>query len=148
MVLDHLVHSINDQNDPTRIASPYVHMVDEIVRLRFGDEGPSTAFFVGGGGFTLPRAWSAAFPNASLTVAEIDPAVTKVAEQDMWFEQGASTRVFHRDARLALRQINEPRTFDVIFGDAFHDIAIPAHLITHEFNDLVASKLNTGGFTR
>jgi len=35
--------------------------------------------------------------------------------------------------------------FDAVFGDAFQDISIPQHLVTHEFNELVASRLKPGG---
>ena len=36
--------------------------------------------------------------------------------------------------------------FDMIFGDAFHDIAIPQHLVTREFHDEIARRLNSDGF--
>ena len=34
---------------------------------------------------------------------------------------------------------------DVIVGDAFTDIAVPEHLVTQEFLQLVAARLNPGG---
>ncbi len=143
LALDHLVHSINDREEPRLLASPYLHLVDEIALRRF-PEGPSAAFFVGGGGFTLPRAWQARWPDARLTVAELDPLVTEVAEQALWFEPGQETRILHSDGRVALRETSG--RFDVVFGDAFHDIAIPQHLITREFHDLVAEHLTPRGF--
>ena len=36
-------------------------------------------------------------------------------------------------------------TYDIIFGDAFHNFAVPYHLTTLEFNDLVARYLRPGG---
>jgi len=45
---------------------------------------------------------------------------------------------------LAL-QPAEPR-FDVIFGDAFHDISVPAHLVSREFNQEIKKRLRTRGF--
>ena len=146
MVLDHLVHSINDRNDPTVLYSPYVHFVDEVVRRLYPETGPASAFFVGGGGYTLPRAWAAAYPEARLTVAELDPAVTEVARDDLWFDAApANMTIRHIDARVALHQTATDERYDVIFGDAFHDIAVPAHLVTHEFNELIASRLTENG---
>lgn len=143
MALDHLVHSINDRDDPQLLVSPYLHLVDEIV-LRLFPEGPERAFFVGGGGFTLPRAWQDRWPGRPLTVAEIDPAVTAAAEASLWFQAAQDTEVVARDARVALAR--SAQRYDVIFGDAFKDIAIPAHLVTREFHDLVAAHLTDGGF--
>ena len=145
MALDHLVHSINDRIDPTLLYSPYVQLVDEVVRGRFGDAGPASAYFVGGGGFTLPRAWNAAFPTARMIVAEIDPAVTTAAKRHLWLAPSDRLDILTRDARVGLRLLPDNQRFDVIFGDAFHDIAVPAHLVTREFNALVASRLNPGG---
>jgi MFS family permease len=145
MALDHLVHSINDRSDPQFLFSPYVHLVDEIARHKFGSQ-PVSAFFVGGGGFTLPRAWSARNPKSLLTVAEIDPLVTELARDQMWFNPGSNTRIEMQDARVALKREKPGKYFDIIFGDAFHDIAIPAHLVSDEFNQLVRSHLSARGF--
>lgn len=144
MALDHLVHSINDEADPTWLFSPYVHLVDEVARHRFASR-PFSAFFVGGGGFTLPRAWSAQKAGNTMVVAEIDPVVTKLAREQLWFQPTPRIQSVTEDARVALLRARKSR-YDVIFGDAFHDIAIPAHLVTDEFHELVAARLVPGGF--
>lgn len=143
MALDHLAHGVNDSEDPTLIHSPYVQLVDEMVRLRLGRL--DSAFFLGGGAYTLPRAWAARFPEASLMVAEIDPAVTTAAVDDMWVEP-ERLDIRHGDGRVVLTRLPAERRFDVIFGDAFHDISIPAHLVTDEFHALVRKRLTPGGF--
>ncbi len=146
MVLDHLVHSINDRDDPGMIYSPYVHFVDEVTGFRrAGTSQPLDAFFIGGGGYTLPRAWAAV--GGHLTVAEIDPAVTRVARQSMWIgPERSGLHIMHQDARVALRGLPPERRFDVVFGDAFHDIAVPAHLVTREFHREIAARLTAHGF--
>ncbi len=145
MALDHLVHSVNDRDAPQFLFSPYLHLVDEIARHKFGSRAVS-AFFIGGGGYTLPRAWSSRNKESRLTIAEIDPLVTSLARDRMWFEPGANTRTETLDARVALAKENSGQRFDVIFGDAFHDIAIPAHLVSAEFHELVRSRLTPNGF--
>lgn len=144
IALDHLAHGVNDRADPRLLLSPYVHGVDELVARRF--TGPDlSAFFVGGGAYTLPRAWQARYPNGRFVVAELDPTVTKVAERALWYKPAPGTEVLHGDARRLLSALPKETRFDVIFGDAFHDISIPAHLVTAEFADIVASRLNPGG---
>jgi MFS family permease len=145
MALDHLVHSINDRSDPQFLFSPYLHLVDEIARHKFGSQ-PVSAFFIGGGGFTLPRAWAARNPKSLLTVAEIDPLVTALARAQMWFNPGSNIQIRMQDARVALKKEKPGKRFDVIFGDAFHDIAIPPHLVSDEFNEIVRSHLLARGF--
>ena len=144
MALDHLAHGINDHNDPSMLLSAYVQGVDEIVRTRFKKQDLS-AFFVGGGAYTLPRAWQTTFPLGQFVVAELDPAVTEVARQELWFEPNDQVNILHGDARLLLSSLPKEKTFDVIFGDAFHDISIPSHLVSDEFHKLVRERLNTNG---
>jgi MFS family permease len=144
MALDHLAHGINDRHDPGLILSPYVHLVDEMLRLRLPGEA-TEGFFVGGGAYTLPRAWAARLPQGRFTVAEIDPAVTRAAADWMWLDP-SPLEILHLDARAALATLPPERRFDVIFGDAFHDISIPAHLVTDQFHALVKSRLKPDGF--
>ncbi len=147
MALDHLVHSINDRDLPDLFYSPYVHLIDEIAAFRLGPERPLSAFFVGGGGYTLPRAWAARRPQSRITVAEIDPAVTATARDHMWLDTGMpGMRVVHQDGRMALQAEPASAQFDVVFGDAFHDIAVPQHLVTREFHREIAARLKEDGF--
>ncbi|MCP5372898.1 MAG: fused MFS/spermidine synthase [Hyphomicrobiales bacterium] len=147
MALDHLVHSINDRDDPGLLYSPYIHFVGEVTRRRLGAGTPIAAFFIGGGGFTLPRAWSVGRPGSDLVVAELDPQVSRAAEQFLWWRPAApGVSVLHRDARAALAALPAARRFDLVFGDAFHDISIPAHLVSREFHQQIAARLKPGGF--
>ena len=146
MTLDHLVHSINVKDDPGLLLSPYVHFVDEYTKFRLGNKSPD-AFFIGGGGFTLPRAWANDYSDAIISVAEIDPAVTKAAKNLLWFDDGrADIWVTHQDGRTALQKTPPRPTYDVIFTDAFRDISIPPHLVSAEFNDEIARRLKPDGF--
>ncbi len=144
MVLDHLLHSINHEQDPSLMIAPYVHAMDEIVHQHFGDryEDGLRYFFAGGGAYTQPRAVGALSPASSVTVAELDPEVTQTAVESLYVDTSAMT-VIHEDARRALWQSEGP--FDVVIGDVFHDVAIPFHLVTREFFQLVKSRLTEDG---
>jgi spermidine synthase len=142
MVLDHLGHGIAVEASPHRMLTPHASILDSLAQARMGDRAFS-AFFIGGGSYSIPRAWAAGLDGrAAVTVAEIDPAVTDIAVRDFWFDP-ASARILHDDARRALQA--HPRAYDVIIGDAFTDIAVPAHLVTREFFALVSARLLPGG---
>lgn len=145
MVLDHLGHGINDRDDPTLLYSAYLQLTDELARRRFGPDRLD-ALLVGGGALTLPRAWLAARPNVLIDVAEIDPVVTRMAIERMWVRPDPRLDVLHGDARMILQSQPATPFYDVVLGDVFHDISMPAHLVTREFHDEIKARLKPNGF--
>ena len=143
LVLDHLLHGSNHSAEPRVLAAPYVHLMDELVLDHFGSAARPDFFFIGGGAYTQPRAALALYPGASVTVAELDPLVTATA-REMLFVETEKIDIHHSDARTVLAG-NEQGRYDVVVADAFHDIAVPIHLVTREFAELVKSRLNPGG---
>lgn len=140
MVLDHLVHGISARDLPRVMFTDHTAMLDALARLR-APRPDFAAFVIGGGTYSVPRAF-ADRGIGPVTVAEIDPEVTQTAIDAFWFTPG-DIRILHEDARRALRE--RPDTYDIIIGDAFSDIAVPQHLVTREFFELVASRLSPGG---
>lgn len=140
MVLDHLAHGISGEAEPQLMLTEHGAMLDALPRMRMG-RVDFTSLHIGGGSYTVPRAW-AARGMEGITVVEIDPAVTQAAAHDFWLDPDQMT-VLHQDARIALR--NSMMQYDIIIGDAFNDIAVPPHLITQEFFQLVQSRLTEGG---
>ena len=53
--------------------------------------------------------------------------------------------VIHGDARVVLDRLPADERFDIIVGDAFHDVSVPYHLVTREFAELLASRLHDDG---
>lgn len=145
LVLDHLLHGINHREYPGLLVSPYAHLMDELITLHSNDvrDRPLRAFFAGGGAYTQPRALRSRYPDAEIVVAELDPAVTEMARKYLYYD-GSKDRVQHSDARKVL--LSEPQGyFDVIVGDVFHDIAVPYHLVTREYAELLYSRLDGNG---
>lgn len=142
MVLDHLVHGISSRERAQNMLTYHAAILDALAIARM--EGRAfNAYFIGGGTYSLPRAWAATGARADITVAEIDPAVTEVAAEQFWFDP-ATARVLTEDARRALLTRPDAR-YDLIIGDAFTDIAVPPHLITQEFFQLVADRMTEDG---
>jgi predicted membrane-bound spermidine synthase len=140
MVIDHLAHGINAREIPRVMFTEHTAMLDALPRMRMG-RSDFSSFHIGGGSYSVPRAW-ADRGASKITVAEIDPSVTHIAAQNFWFAPETVT-VVHKDGRVALRETDE--AYDVIVGDAFTDIAVPAHLVTKEFFQLVSDRLEPGG---
>ncbi|MGD8978306.1 MAG: fused MFS/spermidine synthase [Gammaproteobacteria bacterium] len=144
LILDHLVHGISYGPDGRLLFAPYSHLMDELVRRHLGERaGRANYFFAGGGAFSQPRAVITTFPDARVEVAELDPAVTGVAERLLFLDR-RSMSVQHTDARVALQQAS-PGAYDAIVGDVFHDVAVPYHLTTREYVALLKSRLVPAG---
>lgn len=145
LVLDHLIHGINHETQADMLISPYVHLMQELIFRHFSAEKVAQLnyFFAGGGAYTQPRALQASSPGASVTVAELDRMVTLVAQQELYVDTD-KMRVIHGDARRILSSLRDEQ-FDVVVTDAFHDIAIPYHLVTQEFIQLVSERLKPDG---
>jgi len=143
LVLDHLLHGSNHRDRPQLILAPYLHLIDELAAWQTEREAGRSYFFAGGGAYTLPRALYDRDPQATIVVAEIDRVVTELAADQLYVDT-TQFEVRHTDARVALQQ-DPPRKYDVIVGDVFHDIAIPYHLVTAEFSELVLQRLKPDG---
>ena len=145
LILDHLMHGVNHATRPDMLVYSYVQAIDELIHLHFdGNIQHLDYFFAGGGSYTHPRAIKARYPASKVSVAEIDPAVTWVAQEWMNVNTAEMT-IHHYDARLALRA-KPPASLDVIVGDVFHDVTLPYHLTTREYVQLIKSRLRPMGF--
>jgi len=144
LVLDHLLHGTNVENDGTYLSAPYVQLMQELMCRHHHDKASLSAFFIGGGAYTQPRAlWLAGMP-VDITVAELDPVVTGVARDELFLDDG-DMHVIHGDARAILNSLPDDERFDIIVGDAFHDVSVPYHLVTREFAQLLSRRLNDDG---
>ena len=86
LVLDHLLHGTNVENDGSLLQAPYVQLMQELMCRHHHDKASLSAFFVGGGAYTQPRAmWLANVP-VDITVAELDPVVTRVARDELFLD--------------------------------------------------------------
>jgi precorrin-6B methylase 2 len=141
MVIDHLAHGIGAAQMPQTQFTVHTAMLDALSRLR-ATRADFTSFHIGGGTYSVPRAF-ASHGAGAITVAEIDPAVTQMAVESFWFDPATAT-ILHEDARRALLSRPDAR-YDVILGDAFTDVVVPVHLVTREFFQLAADRLNPGG---
>ena len=111
--------------------------------LAFLDRPPAEVLFVGLGGGSMPMYLRLVEPKAAMDIAEIDPEVARVAEKYLGFVPDPAMRVTVQDGRIFLKR--NPKRYDLIFLDAYNDQAVPFHLTTREFLELVKSRLKPGG---
>lgn len=133
LVLDHLIHSYTDLEDPFYLEYEYIRMYEEVVRWQANKRNSLKVLFLGGGGYTFPRFIEAKYPEAEIDVIEIDPEITRVVKKYLGLSEGSRIRTFNEDGRWFVMNCKEKGIYDFIFGDAFNDLSIPYHLTTKEF---------------
>lgn len=144
LVLDHLLHGTNVENDGRYLHAPYVQLMQELMCRHHHDKGSLRAYFIGGGAYTQPRALWHANMAVDITVAELDPVVTETARERLFLDD-RDMHVIHGDARTVLARLPADERFDVIVGDAFHDVSVPYHLVTREFAERLRMRLHHDG---
>jgi spermidine synthase len=99
--------------------------------------------FIGLGGASAPKRLWRDFPRLQIQAVELDPVVVDVARRYFRLPQSPRLQVEAEDGRRFLTA--DDRRWDVIAIDAYFSDAIPFHLATREFLELVRSRLNPGG---
>jgi len=123
---------------PNRTRFPYTDFFD--LGLAYRPEAKSL-LFVGLGGGSAPRQLRRDFPRLDLQAVELDPVVADVART--YFHLPRTLPVTVEDGRRYL--VRNDRRWDVIALDTFYADALPFHLTTREFVELVRSRLAPGG---
>ncbi len=102
---------------------------------------------LGLGGGSTQQAYEHYYPQVKFETVEIDPLVLRVAKQYFKFQEGDHQKVFVEDGRVFLRRSTSK--YDAILLDAYvsgrYGSAIPQHLATKEFFEIVRSHLTTNG---
>ncbi|MFA5021606.1 MAG: fused MFS/spermidine synthase [Patescibacteria group bacterium] len=102
------------------------------------------ALTLGGGAYLGPMDFLRRYPNAEMTVVEIDPKVTQVAKDYFGLKDDARLKIIHEDGRIFLNQNQEK--YDVIYGDAYASYySIPFQLTTKEAIQKIYNSLNDDG---
>jgi len=142
MYLDGQPHSAMDLNDPNRHVFEYTRYFH--ASLLFTDtEEVDRVLFIGGGGFTGPRIFHDMYPNVTVDVAELDPAVIDAADRYFGVPDSPRMNVYRDGGRQYLESTNH--TYDVIVLDAYRKDSVPFELTTVEFMQLASDRLDDDG---
>ena len=107
--------------------------------------GHRDALMIGGAGFSFPRDHLREYPDARITVVEIDPAMERLARKHFRLPEDPRLKIVHQDGRIFLNTA-EPEQYDAVFIDAFGSLlSVPFHLTTVEAVRGVERVLRPGG---
>jgi MFS family permease len=138
--------SLTDVTNPKSLAFDYVRDAVTVVETAVGRAQSGLAFgYVGGGGYTLPLYFEAAYPDSSHVVYEIDGELVETVTRVLGITDRQArfpTRI--GDARVKVAT-SDPHTIDVVIGDAFSGRAVPWHLTTSEFLEDISTLMTTDG---
>lgn len=95
-----------------------------------------------GGGRTINYLVNS-MPEVQADVAELDPAVIKLAKDYFGVESTDRLHIHAKDGRVFLMRSKE--RYDVVLLDAYRGPFVPFHLTTQEFYQLVKARLAPGG---
>jgi spermidine synthase len=107
------------------------------------NQGARRILMIGLGGGSAPKRLWRDFPGLDLEVVELDPVVRDVAYRYFALPRSPRLRVSVEDGRRYVQRTS--RRWDAIMIDAYFSDALPFHLTTVEFLELVRSRLNPGG---
>jgi spermidine synthase len=127
--------------DPYTLQFPYTKAA--FVVPAFLDNKPHKILLIGLGGGSIPTAMARCYPDAEIDIVDIDEDVVAAAKKYFFFKLSSNMNVTVMDGRRFLRRSEEK--YDVIFLDAYDDMAIPFHLTTREFFEIVKGRLRDGG---
>ncbi len=151
---DKLRHSEVDLSDLGDLKYPYMRIYDALInRLRGKNNDPVRLLLLGGGGYVFPNYLYRTRPGSELVVVEIDPGVTRAAQEAFGLPKDAPIEIHHSDARNyvadALRRNREAPgsvpPFDFIVCDSVSDYSVPYQLTTQEFMGDVRQLLKPDG---
>ena len=137
---DSSFQSAMDLDDPFVTPFDYVDYLS--LAFAYRPEAANVLFVGLGGGSAPKRAWRD-FPDVQVHAVELDPEVVDVARRWFALPQDPRLEVEVEDGRRYLQR-NE-RRWDVIVLDAYYSDALPFHLTTQEFLELVRDRLAPGG---
>ena len=140
MMLDNLIHSYVNLDDPLHVEYKYEKIYADVLKWRFNKNGEFKSLTIGGGGYTFPRYMEITYPKAHIDVAEIDPQVTKVVYEQLAMPKNTKITTYNTDGRWYVMNCKEK--YDLVFTDAYNDLSIPYHLTTKEFAAQIKSIMN------
>jgi MFS family permease len=142
--LDTLRHSYVDLADPSHLEFLYTQWFGDVIETIAPEGEPITALHIGGGGFTMPGYLRAEHPGSFSTVLEVDPLLVDLSVDKLGLERGGDLDVRTGDARVTVTGV-ERDTYELVIGDAFGGVAVPWHLATREFAQLIEARMTDDG---
>lgn len=127
-------------HDPYESVYPYTDYLHLALAIK---DDIKDVLMIGLGAGTVPKRFERDYPDMNIECVELDPEVVRVARRYFGFPGEDRIKVHVNDGRVFLKETE--KTYDLIVVDAYYADAIPFHLATVEFYELVKSRLRPGG---
>jgi len=141
LILDDNFHSAMDLSNPDRTVFAYT----DYFHLGFLlNPNITSVLFIGGGGFTGPKAFLKDYPDVLVDVVEIDDEVIRVAQRYFGVDRAdPRLRIYNEDGRTYIQKTTQ--NYDLVVLDAYSRTYVPFHLMTREFFEEVSARLTSKG---
>lgn len=136
----HYIESVINPKDELEL--PVVYTRSMTLATAYAAELGDMAMIGLGGGRT---SWylHKSIPDMKIAVAELDPAVVKIADKYFGVKTSPNFEVNAIDGRMFMTKT--AAKFDIILVDAYRGPFVPFHLLTREFFTLAKTHLKPGG---
>lgn len=142
--LDKLIHSRIYPQDVDPFGDDYTRLFGNFISYTFSQKDSFNVLMIGGGGYVMARHILANYPNATVTILEIDPKVTQFNFEKLGLVPNKRMVTISGDARAIMNGFKEEK-FDIVFADAFNDLSVPFHLTTKEMLSTVKKHMTENG---
>jgi spermidine synthase len=105
--------------------------------------GFKNSLLIGGGAYSFPKDYLKRYKDSYLDVVEIDPQLTKLAEEYFGLKTNQHLNIHHQDGRIFLNRTTNK--YDIIYLDVFKSFEVPYHLTTKETVGELYQVLNDNG---
>ncbi len=106
-------------------------------------ENPAKVVEIGSGGGRTSAYLSQSIKDTNVTTVELDPEVLRLADKYFGLKKSENLDIVEQDGRIYLTRNKEKH--DIIIVDAYRGPFVPFHLLTKQFYELSAKRLNEGG---
>lgn len=130
LVVDDVVQSNVDVDDPTKLNIRYIKHMATMIDSFFPEGKPISVLHLGAGGMSLLRYIGHARPESTQTVVELEEDIIDLVTGAMPLQVPA--KIIYGDARDVVNAMEGVR-FDLIIADVYSGIYTPEHLKTIEF---------------
>ncbi len=144
LTLDGAPQSYVDLRDPSHLEFEYARRMAHVLDLAAEPGQPLDVLHLGGGALTLPRYVTATRPGSRQRVADTDEALLAFVEEHLPLPSGSGIAAEAQDARAFLDH-SPAGSADVVIGDVYGGVHVPAHLTTLSYARSVERVLRPHG---
>lgn len=133
--------SVSNLADWRELAVTYTQVMT--IGLAYPEKTPAKVLMIGLGGGSLTTYLAGYLPDVEIDNVELDPGVIAAAKKYFGLTERAGVKLIAADGRMHLAR--QSKHYDVVLIDAFRGGYIPSHLLTKEFYQLLARRVEPSG---